>query len=486
MDLLKSSVQGIKWISVSRIGRQVIQFVTIIIIANLVSPKDFGLMASAMIFINFINSFRDFGIGQAIIQNQNYTINFYSSLFWFSLLLGLFFTLLIILGSGFIADILVQTKSESIVLSKILKVLSIGFFLTSIVSIQLATLEKMFHFSIIAPSELISSFSAGVISVVLAFNGYGVWSLVFLSIVDGFVMFILLAIFSPEKPRFVMHVSHIKEVFNFSVNLLGFNFVNYLARNFDYFLISKFLGSTALGYYSLAYRIMFYPIENITNVLSRVLYPVYARIQEDNAKFKNIYKKVALIISAITFPLVVGLMLLSNEFVDIFFGEEWKPMIPLILILSPIALLQSLSTTTGSIYKAKARTDLMFRWGLINSTVVIIAFIIGINFGVIGVAASYLIANLLLIYFWLNIAFKLIDLQVAEFVLALKSVIIPIGIMILMLLVSRLFFDQILSTYINFALSILVGASVYLFTIYHFNKGEISYYKELLFKKETD
>ena len=202
----------------------------------------------------------------------------------------------------------------------------------------------------------------------------------------------------------------------FSLNLAGFGLVNYFSRNADNVVVGRVLGPTPLGYYQMAYNLFLFPIQNISSVLAQVLNPSFAKIQFDNARFRSAYVRSCMLIGLITFPIMAGLGVIVNPFIYTVMGPKWAPVIPLLTILVPVGFCQSIQGTVGQIYVAKGRTDWMFRWGLSAAIVFVIAFVIGVRWGTIGVAAAYAITYFVFILypgFWL--AFKLIDLSVAEF-----------------------------------------------------------------------
>ena len=153
----------------------------------------------------------------------------------------------------------------------------------------------------------------------------------------------------------------------YSLNLVGFNTFNYFARNADYLLIGRFLGATSLGIYMLAYRIMLYPLQSITTVISRVMFPAYSQLQDDDARFRSAYLRTAGMIALVTFPMMAGLWVSDRAHVVLtIFGQKWAQAIPLIKVLALVGMAQSIGATVGAIYQAKGRTDVMFRLGSLS------------------------------------------------------------------------------------------------------------------------
>lgn len=415
MSLIKSAISGIKWVTFSRFIKQGLQFVTLVILAKLLAVSDFGLMSTAMIYIGFLQVIYDLGVSAALIQKKDISDNLFSSVFWLNILVGLLITIILFFSATLIAEFHGEKQLEEII-----KVLSIVFVLSSIKSAQQAVIERNLNFNTISKIEIISSFLGALVGVLLAFLGYGVWSLVFQNIVLTASSSLLIWFRGNKRPNFYFSFREIKSIFKFSINLSGFNLVNYFVRNADYFLISKFIGVEALGLYTLAYKIMLYPLQNITYIISRVMYPVYSKLADDNNEFKNMFILVAKVISIITFPMMLGLMAVSDLFVNVVLGEKWNEIIPLILILTPLGLIQSVYTPAGAIFKAKDKTDIWFRWGVFSGIVTVSAFIIGLRWGIIGVAVGYLISNLILIVPGMKIPFRYINLKISEFIKSLS------------------------------------------------------------------
>ena len=410
MALLSSAISGVKWSSFSQIGRQTLQLITTIVLARTLAPSDFGLMSMAMVVIGFLNIFRDLGTSSAIIQRKDISNKLLSSIFWVNVGFGVLVTLVVY----FLAPIIAEFYND-LRLTLLLKVLSATFLISSVGISHQALLERNLEFSKLAWAEIAATLLGASVGIGFAFAGAGVWSLVFQALSTAVISTLLLSFFLDSwRPSFLFDIPETRAVARFSLNLSGFNITNYFVRNADYLLIGKFLGAQELGYYSLAYRIMLYPLQNVTAVISRVMFPVYSRIRDENDKFRKGYLKVAGSIALITFPMMLGMIGVSDCFVSVFFGEKWRVVSLLLMIFSPIGLLQSIEATTGTIYLAQSRTDWMFRWGMATGIFSVICFVIGLRWGIVGVASSYMVGTILLAYPGFLIPFKLINLKVVD------------------------------------------------------------------------
>ena len=186
--------------------------------------------------------------------------------------------------------------------------------------------------------------------------------------------------------------------------------MTYFARNADNLLIGKYLGAAPLGYYALADNIMLFPVQAVGQTLRRVLFPAFAAMQSDHARFRQAYLRASTAIAFFTFPLMAGAAVLAPELIALFLGPRWGPVAPVLRILAPIGMLQSLTTMTAQIYLATGSTRAMFRWNTLFSAVLIAGFVAGLPWGIVGVAAIYAVLSFLLVSPTLAIPFRLIGL----------------------------------------------------------------------------
>jgi len=468
MSLKASSISGIKWSAVSQIGGQAIQFLSTLIMVRLLPPSDFGIMSMSMLVIMFVIIFKDMGTGIAVIRDKSLSEIALSSIYWLNVILGILATLLVYFLSPWIADFFQEPK-----VTPVLKILSLTFLLSGFSFIQKSLLERDLAFSQLAKFETSAILFGSIIGITMAFSGYGIWSLVFQSLAVILFTTVLLCFFSSWKPKLTFQWDEIHAIRNFSLNLSGFNLFNYFARNADDILIARYLGAQELGYYNLAYRLLLYPLRTITGVVNRVMFPVYSQIQDDHERFRQAYLKVIAAIALITFPLMLGLMVLAKPFVLTVFGNSWEPMIILLTILAPLGMIQSIGTTVGSIYQAKGRSDWMLRWGFASGTVIMISFVIGVQWGTIGVATAYAIIGIILTYPNFSIPFKLIELPMAELWHSLKKPLLCTVIMVAIIQGALYILPKDLAHIILIATLIPLGIFTYLLLNLKINRTQL-------------
>ncbi len=409
MSLRSSIISGMKWSSLSQAGRQVMQLATTAVLARLLGPSDFGLVGMATVVIGFVAIFKDLGTSAAVIQKKEVNERFLSSIFWVNVGFGFLSMAALFLIAPLAGSFYHETR-----VGPIMRLLSLSFFISGLSAVQQSLLVKDLAFSKLARIEIFATLSGSSIGIGTALVGSGAWSLVYQSLANTAVTTLLLLWICKWRPRFIFDWVEVKAVSRYSMNLTGFSILNFFERNADYIIIGRFLGAIDLGYYTLAYKLMLYPLQNISAVLARVLFPVYSRIQEDNFLFKKAYLKAAALIAMVAFPMMAGLMVISRPLILTIFGEKWKPVITLLLILAPVGMIQSIVTTIGSIYTAKGRTDIMFRVGMVTTILAVAAFFVGLRWGIIGVASAYGIVEVLATYPNMWFPYRLIDMKVRE------------------------------------------------------------------------
>jgi O-antigen/teichoic acid export membrane protein len=409
VSLRQRATSGVRWSFASHLGRQALQLATTAILAHLLSPSDYGLLTMALVVTGMIDLFRDLGTSAALVHRKEVPDSLLSSLFWFNTAIGLCSTVLLWLLSPVFSKFYQEPRLELL-----LRALAPTFFISGLGQVQRTLIEKDLGFGQLAKVEISSSVLASIVAISLALAGAGVWSLVVQSLITTTAAAAMLFLFLSWKPSWEFRWKEVKSLGHYSLQLTGFNLFNFLSRNADYLLVGCFLGARDLGYYTMAYRLMLYPLQNVSQVIGRVIFPVFSQLQEDEARFRRGYLTVAGSIALVSFPMMVGLMVASDIVVPVVFGPEWEPVIPLITILALIGLVQSVGTTVGSIYQAKGRTDLMLRWGLFSGCLTVCAFVIGLRWGTLGVASAYAVVSLALAIPNFTIPFRLINLRLTE------------------------------------------------------------------------
>jgi PST family polysaccharide transporter len=266
-----------------------------------------------------------------------------------------------------------------------------SFLLASLRVVQAAVMTRDMRFREIGIVEIAATLAGGAVGIAMALAGSGVWSLVTLLLTTAAVEVAGLWWSSGWRPRFAFDSAALRELLPYSANFMGFTVINYWARNLDSLLIGRFVGPAGLGLYDRAYRTMLVPLTHASSVMSRVMFPALSRLQDERDAVKTLYLRAIRAISLVTFPITVGLFVTADVFVLTLFGPRWVAIIPVLRVLCLVGLLQSVSSSTGWLYQSQGRTDVMFRWALFSGAVTLVAFSVGIRWGVMGVALAYVI-----------------------------------------------------------------------------------------------
>jgi len=414
-SLTQKAVAGTAWSAFSTAGRQVLSIASVATVARLLGPGAYGIMAMANLLLLLVGTLRDLGTGTAIVQRASISDRLLSSLLWVNCLAGIMAALLVLISAPFMAHFF-----HSAVLFPILAVLSTSFWLTSSGIVHNSLLFREMQYKKLAIADISSALASYLVALLCAYAGYGVWSLVWANIANSLCTTLFYWAFCRWRPKLVFDRREVRSVLGFSLNLSGFVMVNYFARNADNIIVGRVRGQAELGNYQMAYNLMLTPLANISSIIAQVTFPAFARIQDDNARFRSAYLRQSMLVGLITFPMMAGMGILADPMIRAILGTKWTGAISIFEILAPVGLVQSVVTLVGQIYTAKARTDLMFRWGVGTGVILVASFLIGVRHGAVGVAIAYAIAYLGVIVFpTLYLPFRLIDLRVRDFARAL-------------------------------------------------------------------
>ena len=412
-DLRRTAAGGVAWTASSQAARQAIQIVVTSILAWNLAPADFGLIGMAAVALALTAPLNEMGLSAALIQRKDLRPGHAVVAFWCQVgvasILG---------GALALAAPLVATFFHREDVIPLLRVLCLGLPLGAAAATPQALLQRQMRFGRMAGIETLAQGIAGALSVVMAFSGYGVWSLVAQSLTGSFLsaaLFLGAARFNPFAVSGFPRTRDLRDLLAFGAPLIGYQVLNFVSRNIDDILIGRFLGAESLGYYTMAYRVMMYPLEKVTGVIGRVTFPAFSSIQEDPARLRRGYVKVAECIALTTFPLMTVMIIAAPAFTRVIFGPAWDPAAPLIAVLSLAGMAASVGSTTGNIFLARGRSDLMLRWEMVASVCYTIAIVAGLSRGLMGVAVAYTVTSLILWPISHAVANRLIDLRLADF-----------------------------------------------------------------------
>lgn len=453
---------GIRWGVLGQVASQVLRFGSSIILARLLAPEDFGLLGMALVITGFAGIFYSLGTSGAIVQKETLSPELLSSLCIINIAMGCIIAAILAVSAPLMA-VLYDTPG----VAPIIQVLGVTYVILALGLVHAALLRRDMRFDRLVQIEFVRSVVQGSVAICLAYLDWKVWALVVASITSSMVSTCLLWWVSPWHFQWTFRWSEVKAVMGFSLNLTGAQISEYLLRNTDKFVIGRFLGATSLGYYSMTYSLYVVPQEAIRGILSRVLFPAFSRMQNDDAQLRKVLLRAISGVALLMFPLMLGLGTVASPFVIGLFGEKWRPIIPLVMIFSPIAILLPIGTVTGQLFLAKGRSDWLLKWNLAAGTVIILSFICGLPWGIVGVSVAYATVMLPLTYLSCAIPFRLINLPMADLLTTLRPYASASAIMVIFVLCCRLILEYIaLSPIVVLAVSVLWGAMIYMAIIF--------------------
>jgi O-antigen/teichoic acid export membrane protein len=408
-SLARDTISGLGWSLNAQLLRQVSQLLTTVFLVRLLVPRDFGLVAMVVVFSGFANLFGDM-FGPALVQRQEIEERHYSSVFWLDVAFGIVLAGILAGASPLIAKFYREPRLIPVAL-----LVGLCFPISSLGLVQKARLTREMNFRARGLIDVCSVTVSGAIAIVLAWRDFGVWSLVWQMLCMSIFEVVGLWWFCRWRPQILFNRAAIRELFGFSSHLTGFTAINYWYRSGDNLLVGKFFGSAALGIYSRAYNLMLLPLTQITYVVSKVMFPALSRVQDDKARVRNIYLRAIAMIALVTFPLMLGLLVVADHFGLAIFGNAWANVIPILRIFCILGMVQSVSSTAGWIYQSQGRTDWMFWWGIICTLLYIGAMILGVHFGsAVAVAACLTVMGILLTPLDFSISGSLIGMTLRD------------------------------------------------------------------------
>lgn len=343
------------------------------VLARLLMPKDFGIIAVITVFIAFFSMLGDMGIGPAIIQNKTLSDKELSDIFKFSIIGALIIAVGFYFFSYFIAYF--YNDNIYITLGELLS-FSVLFSICNIV--PNAILYKAHKFKQVGIINIIVNIIVGVFTISLAFKGFSYYSLVFDSILKSIFIFVLCFMTCKIKIIKGYSFASIKKIQNYSSFQFLFNFINYFTRNLDNILIGKFLGASTLGYYDKSYKLMLYPVQNLTNVITPVLHPVLSEYQNQKDIIYETYIKVIKVLAFLGIFISIYCFFSAKEIIRIMYGANWDASIPIFRILSTTIVIQMTLSSIGSIFQATGYVNKLFSTGVVSAFFTVSAIVVGI------------------------------------------------------------------------------------------------------------
>lgn len=360
-SLKNQAASGVKWTGASTVVTTGLQFLTLAVLARLLLPADFGLMGMMMVVIGLGQAFVDAGISNAIIHRQDVTRQQLSSLYWLNIMAGIVMFLLVWAATPLIVALFNEPR-----LAELVSWVAFTFLIIPVGQQFQILLQKELRFDSLAKIEVAAAVIGTATAIGTALMGQGVFALVWGALANAAArtLFLLVVGLKNWRPALRFKITDIRSYVSFGLYQMGERMINFLNSKLDYILIGSLLGAQALGFYTLAWNLIIQPVQKINPIITRVAFPVFAKLQDDNTRLRKGYMSTLNILSSVNFPYFFGLAAVASLAVPAVFGTQWLPSIMLIQILCAVGLLRSTGNPIGSLLLAKGRADWGFKWNL--------------------------------------------------------------------------------------------------------------------------
>lgn len=459
--LREKTVKGIIWSAFQNVVSPLISFAIFFILARLLDPAAFGLLALATVTISFMQLFLRGGFGSAIVQRKSLEPQHLDTAFWVSTSIAAILITVIIGSAGFISEFFKEPNLEPII-----KWLSIMLIIEALTQVQVALLRRNMAFRSLAIRSLVAEPIGGAIGVVMALSGFGVWSLVARNLATSLCKLLILWVASDWRPGFNVSRRHFNDMFYFGASMVGTNFVNFLGRRSDTVLIGYFLGTTSLGYYNVGHRLLKMMTEMIGGTVNNVAWPLFSRLQNDLSRLRNIFYTATNLVSLLAWPIFLGIIAIAPEMVPVVFGEQWIPSIPVLQMLSFIGLLRSIFLFNDSVIVSVGKPQWRMFLQLAIAIVNVLVFFFVVQWGIVAIAAVYVIVQYMFAPMSLWMVNRLIGIKIGTY---WRQHIVPVfasGVMVIVILAIQTWLGEVLSEPRFLGLVIVSGGLTYVLSIY--------------------
>lgn len=471
-SLKKKTVKGIGWSAVEKFSGQGIQFLVTIVIARILTPKDFGLVGMMAVFIAVAQALVDSGFSQALIRTQNRTQADNCTVFYFNIVISTFLYGVLYLIAPWVADFYHQPQ-----LVQLMRVLCLVVVINSFGAIQRALYTATLNFKTQAKASLIASVLSGICGIIMAYGGFGVWALVGQQLLNALFCVCLFWWFSKWRPQLIYSWKSFRRLFAFGSNLLLSSLINTIYGNIYQIVIGKIFSAASLGYVSQAKHICQLPSAHVTGILDRVIYPVLSSMQDDDEKLSSAYRRLLRTSAFIVFPLMCGLAAVSYPLIKIVLGEKWLFSATLMIPISFALMWNPVHAINLDLLKVKGRSDLFLRLEIIKKCIGIVVLVVSIPFG-------------LLFMFWMRILSSLIALFIntyytgkfihVNFLTQMRDLLPSFATSMSMFGISFLTTKLFTQVWLQLIVAIIVGGAFYLGMAYILKFKELSYLKSII------
>lgn len=404
-----SIISSLFWKLMERCGVQGISFVVSIVLARVLTPEEYGLIALVLIFINLANVFIQSGFNTALIQKKRADNVDFSTIFYFSLVVACLLYIALFFSSPLIAHFYHQPMLVSVI-----RVLSVTLFLGAVNSIQLAVVSRKMQFKKLFYSSIGAVVASGVMGISMAYAGFGVWALVGQQITSQLFTTLIMWFTVKWRPNFVFSNSRLRSLLSYGWKILVASLIDTLYLDLRSLVIGRIYNPQTVGFYNRGKQFPTILVNNIDGSIQSVMLPTYSSHQEDRTRVKSMVKRSISTSSFIVFPLMMGLAIVSEPLVEMLLTEKWLPSVPFIQIYCAVYAFRPILTANIQAIKALGHSATFLKIEVLNKALGVIILVISVQFGVIAIAWGVLISSIISIFLYAYPNTKLLNYKLGE------------------------------------------------------------------------
>lgn len=465
-EVTKKATRSMGWNYLSFGLGKILNITTVSILAHLLAPEYFGLVALATLTMDYLSVLNDLGLGSALIQRRQDVNESANIAFTLNILVGIVLTAITFIIAPYAAIFFHESHVTSV-----LRWLSLTFLISSLGSVHSVLLQRELNFRKKIIPELGNTIVKAIISISLAIAGFGVWALVAGQIIGTSVSALLLWVLLPWRPKFSWNPTIGKGLFMYGFSIMGNNILTVWEQNFDYFIIGRIYNPTALGVYTLAYRLPQALVLSILWTMTSVLFPAFSSLQDQKDALKKSFLSVLRYVELLVTPLCLGMFIAADPLIRVLFGEQWVDAINILRVLSLYVWVVSIGYHVGDIYKAIGRPDILIKMSIPMFFIRVLLLWIGAQYSLLGVGMGHLVAMIIESIIRYYVAAHFLKITILDIVKELTAFFC--GAVLAIFALTALYFTQDSMPIVRLIIVVIAGAIGYLGTVWMIERNSI-------------
>lgn len=473
-NLKGAAAKGLFWSAMERFGAQGIQFVFGIMITRILLPADYGLVGMILIFMAIGQTLVDSGFGSALIWKEKPTPTDYSTVFYFNISISFILYLFFFLLAPVIAKFYHEPQ-----LVNLIRIICLNFIILSFSLIQQVVLQKKVDFKLLAFINVAGSLIAGIIALYLAFKGFGAWAIVIQILAKSFLTSLLLWVFNKWRPLFAFDFASLKELFGYGSKLTAASLIYTIFQYLYFNVIGKLFPVASLGFYTRAVQLQEFPVKTIGSIFNRVVFPIFSTIQNDNERLKNAVRKTLKTMVFFTFPILFGLIAISDQLIEVVLTEKWLPASGYFKLFCLMGLFYTFQVINGEVLKTKGKSDWVLKLEIITKTILVINIFITYRWGITAIIWGQMAVVIVAWFLGSYYVWKLIGYSIWT---QLKDVFVYLALSVSMYIIAFFISKFVVSSLVALIIMTLAGTAFYILSSWILKLEEIFEMKQIFNK----